>query len=200
MTDHRPYAALLAKGEDRRQRIIGVAQRLVARQGWRGTTLGQIAREAGMSTAGLLHHFESKEQLLHAVLDARDMYDDIDADLDGDLAEQIARVARQYATMPQLMGTFIVLLIENVDPRAPLHERILDRYRQSLEIVADCIRRGQRSGRYRADIDPATKAVEIIAFVNGMESSWLLDPSIPLAETFTEYAASIARQLEVPDS
>jgi hypothetical protein len=42
MMDHRPYAALLAKGEDRRQRIIGVAQRLLARQGWRGTTLGQM--------------------------------------------------------------------------------------------------------------------------------------------------------------
>ena len=72
MTAPRPYATLLAKGEDRKQRILDVAQRLLARNGWRNTTLAQIAKEAGVTSAGLLHHFESKEQLLHAVLDARD--------------------------------------------------------------------------------------------------------------------------------
>ena len=46
-TPRRPYAALLAKGEDRRQRILGVAERLLARNGWRNTSLAQIAREAG---------------------------------------------------------------------------------------------------------------------------------------------------------
>jgi AcrR family transcriptional regulator len=48
------------------------AQRLMTRKGSRGTTLRQIAREAGVSPAGLLHHFESKDQPLHAMLDARD--------------------------------------------------------------------------------------------------------------------------------
>ena len=76
----RPYDTLLAKGEDRKQRILAVAQRLLTRNGWRNTTLAQIAGEAGVSPAGLLHHFESKEQLLHAVLDARDLDDDAHAD------------------------------------------------------------------------------------------------------------------------
>ena len=80
MTDPRPYATLLAKGEDRRQRILAVAQRLLTRNGGRGTTLGQIAQEAGVSSAGLLHHFESKDQLLHAVLDARDAADEVTLD------------------------------------------------------------------------------------------------------------------------
>ena len=52
---------------------------------WRNTTLAQIAGEAGVSPAGLLHHFESKEQLLHAVLDIRDGDDDSHADRAGDL-------------------------------------------------------------------------------------------------------------------
>ena len=45
MTSARPYAALLAKGEDRKQRILEVAQRLVTRNGWRNTTLSQIAKD-----------------------------------------------------------------------------------------------------------------------------------------------------------
>lgn len=47
-----------------------MAKRLLARNGGRGTTLGQIAQEAGVSPAALLHHFESKEQLLELELHA----------------------------------------------------------------------------------------------------------------------------------
>jgi AcrR family transcriptional regulator len=195
MSDQRPYATLLAKGEDRRQRILDVAQRLLTRNGWRATTLGQIAREAGVSSAGLLHHFESKEQLLLAVLEARDTYDDVNADTGGDVIEQVERIPARFRQAPELIGTFIVLLIENLDPGAPLHDRLLDRYRSAIDIVAEGIRRGQRSGAYRTDIDPVVKAVEIVAFMNGMETSWLLDPSIPLADVFKEYASSLARQL-----
>src|SRR5689334_897933 len=79
----RPYATLLAKGEDRRVRILQVAERLLARNGWRNTSLAQIAKEAGVSTAGLLHHYPSKEHLLNAVLDARDADDDQHADRTG---------------------------------------------------------------------------------------------------------------------
>lgn len=195
MADQRPYATLLAKGEGRRQRILAVAQRLLTRNGWRGTTLGQIAKEAGVTSAGLLHHFASKEQLLHAVLDARDAYDDAHADRSGDIIEQLEKVAERFRRAPDLAGTFTVLLAESLHPDAPLHERFLVRHRVAVETVAEAIRRGQRTGRYRTDLDPAVKAVEILAFLNGIETSWLLDPSIPLTEVFQEYTASLARQL-----
>ena len=195
MADQRPYATLLAKGEDRKQRILAVAQRLLARNGGRGTTLGQIAQEAGVTPAGLLHHFESKEQLLHAVLDARDADDDANADREGDILEQLERVTERFRRSPGLIGIFTVLLSENLDPDAPLHVRFLNRYRAAVDTVAEGIRRGQRDGRYRTDLDPAVKAREIVAFLYGMETSWLLDPSIPLTEVFHEYTSSLARQL-----
>ncbi|MEO3787407.1 helix-turn-helix domain-containing protein [Actinocorallia sp. B10E7] len=200
MSDQRPYASLLAKGEDRRQRILAVAQRLLTRNGWRNTTLGQIAKEAGVTPAGLLHHFESKEHLLHAVLDARDSYDDAHAELTGDIIEQLEGVAERFREAPELVGTFAVLRMENLDPESPLHERFLSRYRFSVDLVAESIRRGQRAGRYRADLDPAVKAVEIIAFLNGIEASWLLDSSIPLTEVFREYTRSLAGQLAGPST
>jgi AcrR family transcriptional regulator len=192
--DQRPYATLLAKGEDRRQRIVAVAQRLLTRNGWRGTTLGQIAREAGISTAGLLHHFESKEQLLHAVLQARDAYDDANADILGDIPEQLMKAAERFRRAPDLIGMFTILLTENLEPDAPLRERLLGRHRDAVDIIAENIRQAQRAGRYRADFDPRVKAVEIVAFLTGMETSWLLDPSIPLTEVFRDYSNSLARQ------
>jgi hypothetical protein len=56
----------------------------------------------------------------------------------------------------------------------------------------------QRAGRYRTDLDPAVKATEIVAFLTGMETSWLPDPSIPLTEVFREYTSSLARLLALP--
>jgi AcrR family transcriptional regulator len=198
VSDQRPYATLLAKGEDRRQRILAVAQRLLTRNGARGTTLGQIAQEAGVSPAGLLHHFESKEQLLNAVLDVRDDDDEANADRSGDVIEELGKVTERFRRAPEMIGLFTVLLSENLDPDAPLHGRFLHRYQAAVNTVADLIQRGQRAGRYRADVDPAVKAVEIVAFLNGMETSWLLDPSIPLTEVFAEYTSSVARQLKPP--
>jgi AcrR family transcriptional regulator len=198
VSDQRPYATLFAKGEERRQRILKVAQRLLTRNGWRGTTLGQIAKEAGVSPAGLLHHFESKEHLLHAVLDARDADDEAHADLTGDTIAQLGRVVDRYRRSPELIGMFAVLLMENLDRSAPLHSRLVGRYRESVRIVTESIRRGQLAGTYRTDVDPAVKAEEIVAFLNGMETSWLLDPSIPLDAVFGEYTRSLVEQLAVP--
>nr|WP_235666603.1 TetR/AcrR family transcriptional regulator [Mycolicibacterium aurum] len=191
----RPYAALFAKGEDRRQRILAVAERLLARNGWRNTSLAQIAKEAGVTPAGLLHHFDSKEQLLNAVLDARDADDDAHADRSGDLVTELSRVPERFQRSPELVGTFMVLLAENIAPDAPLHDRLHKRYRDAVDIITDIIERGQRDGAYRTDFSAANKATEILAFINGMETLWLLDPSIPLTEVFQEYAASLARDL-----
>lgn len=189
----RPYDSLLAKGEDRRQLILSHAQRLLTQNGWRNTTLAQIAREAGVSSAGLLHHFQSKEQLLHAVLDAKDADDTAQADVTGDLIVEIGKVAARIERSPDLAGTFVVLLVENLQPGTPLHDRLLVRWNQAVDIVAAIIRHNQEIGLYRSDFDPYVRAVEINAFVNGMELSWLLDHSIPLTEVFSEYTRSLAR-------
>jgi AcrR family transcriptional regulator len=196
----RPYATLFAKGEDRRQRILAVAERLLARNGWRSTSLAQIAREAGVTPAGLLHHFESKEQLLNAVLDARDADDDAHADRSGDLIAELTRVPKRFERSPELVGTFMVLLAENLAPDAPLHDRLHQRYRAAADIIKDLITRGQQKGLYRKDFDAATKATEILAFINGMEIQWLLDPSIPLTEVYQGYAESLARDLAAQPS
>jgi AcrR family transcriptional regulator len=196
VSESRPYATLLAKGEDRRQRILAVAERLLARNGWRNTSLAQIAKEAGVTPAGLLHHFESKDQLLNAVLDARDADDEIHADYrSGDLVTELSRVPQRFDRAPELVGTFTVLLVENIAPDAPLHDRLHKRYRDAVEIITEIVKRGQSEGQYRPDFDAATKAVEILAFINGMETLWLLDPSIPLTGVFKGYAESLGRDL-----
>ncbi|MBI4425013.1 MAG: TetR/AcrR family transcriptional regulator [Elusimicrobia bacterium] len=52
-----------------RQRILEEAEHLIHLQGFRGTSLDEIARRCRMTKANLFHHFRSKEELGLAVLD-----------------------------------------------------------------------------------------------------------------------------------
>jgi len=53
---------------DTRQRILAIAADLFARQGYTGTTIADIARELGTTTAALYYHFPSKADILGGLL------------------------------------------------------------------------------------------------------------------------------------
>src|SRR3954453_6211418 len=78
-----------AKGRERREEILAAAMELFGARGYRGTTIAQVAERAGLTDAGLLHHFPSKEHLLIAVLQHREALD----------IERM-RSARQNSTTP----------------------------------------------------------------------------------------------------
>ncbi|HEX6678801.1 MAG TPA: helix-turn-helix domain-containing protein [Actinomycetes bacterium] len=64
-----------SRGKRSKDAIVQAAIRLLARRGYRGTSLAAVAAEVEMSQPGLLHHFPSKEHLLLAVLAERDRED-----------------------------------------------------------------------------------------------------------------------------
>jgi AcrR family transcriptional regulator len=53
---------------DTRQRILAIAADLFSRQGYTGTTIADIARELGTTTAALYYHFPSKADILGGLL------------------------------------------------------------------------------------------------------------------------------------
>src|SRR5262245_7000692 len=54
-------------GSDTRQRLLDVAERLFADDGYSGISLRRIIGEAGVNLAAIHYHFRSKEALLEAV-------------------------------------------------------------------------------------------------------------------------------------
>jgi AcrR family transcriptional regulator len=52
-----------------REAILQAALRLFSRQGYRGTSIREIATEAGLSTGNVYHHFADKEALFTTLLD-----------------------------------------------------------------------------------------------------------------------------------
>lgn len=65
----RPKIARTKRGERTRNHILEVTRRLLARPGFRGVTLDQIAEETGTAKSSILWHFGTKEHLLLEVLD-----------------------------------------------------------------------------------------------------------------------------------
>jgi len=57
-----------ARGLARQDQILDAAFDLFANNGVRQTTIAAVADRVGLSEAGVLHHFTSKEELLLAVL------------------------------------------------------------------------------------------------------------------------------------
>jgi AcrR family transcriptional regulator len=56
------------KAGDTRRRILAIARELFASQGYTGTTIADIARSLGTTTAALYYHFKSKKDILDSLL------------------------------------------------------------------------------------------------------------------------------------
>lgn len=192
-----------ARGMARKELIIDVATRFLARNGARGTTLGEIAAEAGVSQAGLLYHFSTKEELLHAVLDRRDEFEDAllwseGADPGLRIFQIIAEIVRSWSERPEIVGLVAVLVAENVGYDGPLRPRLASKYRLTVDRIASTLSAAQLRGEIGSEIDTHLKSIEILAFLSGLEMAWLVSPEIPAAETTAEWARQQVRALRSP--
>jgi AcrR family transcriptional regulator len=59
----------LHKGERRSQEVFEAAARLFAQRGYSRTSIRDLAEELGLQKSSLYHYFDSKEDLLHRLLD-----------------------------------------------------------------------------------------------------------------------------------
>ncbi|MGO1240602.1 MAG: TetR/AcrR family transcriptional regulator, partial [Cellulosimicrobium funkei] len=96
----------IVRGEQRRREILRTAVEVFGEQGFRGSSLREIAARVGISEAGLLHHFGSKAGLLTATLEERDRRDRVrrgeDEAAGADLLTTIRDQVRRNAETPGL--------------------------------------------------------------------------------------------------
>ena len=188
------------RGDARKKRIIEVATSMLARSGSRGTTLGDIAAAVGVSQAAVVYHFGTKEGLLHAVLDYRDQFEDtqlwrMGPDPGLRIFDIISGVVRSWDDHPDIVGLLAVLLAENVADDGLLRPRLRRNYQLTVDRIAGTLANAQERGEMRADADPRLTAIEILAFLSGLELAWLVSPDIPAAQTASSWAASQVAQL-----
>jgi len=164
-----------------REKIIQAATEFFARQGFRGAKMAEIAKAAGLTGPGLLHHFPSKTYLLMEVLRERDRIDSerMRATLQKNgnhFLEAEFELVEHNETVPGLVQLFTLLVAESISPDYPAHDFFIQRYQREREHVTQAIARAQQDGEVRSDIPAETLGVLIFALMDGLQIQWLLEP------------------------
>lgn len=164
-----------------REKIIHAATELFAQQGFRGAKMSEIAKAAGLTEPGLLHHFPSKTHLLMGVLEERDRIDSeqmrVTLQKNGNhFLEAGIELVEHNETVPGLVQLFTLLVAESVSPDHPAHEFFTRRYQRERESMTRSIKQAQQAGEVRSDIPAETLVVLIFAMMDGLQVQWLLEP------------------------
>ena len=186
-----------AKGRRRREEILAAADDLFAAQGFRGASLASIASRVGLTEAGVLHHFPSKEHLLLELLELRHERDAermaFAVKAHPGYFDAILGLCRENQHSPGLVRLFTILAAEGVDADHPAHAWTVERYRHLRELVAGRLREEQAAGRVAAGVDPALVAPQILAMFDGLQLQWLLDPDqVDMSAVFADFLARLA--------
>ncbi|WP_120338997.1 TetR/AcrR family transcriptional regulator [Cryobacterium soli] len=184
------------KGVAKRAEILETALALVARNGFRQTSVRDIAAAVGLTQAGLLHYFESKDDLWVAILRTRDAIDEAKDPDDPDPAATYAALIRHNAEVPGLVQMFANLsAAAATDPGHPAHEYFRQRYAQSRATIAAGLRRMQESGRLDTTVDPEMFASILMAVSDGMQVQWMFDETRDMGAHVEAVIALLRREL-----
>ncbi|MFF2051723.1 TetR/AcrR family transcriptional regulator [Leifsonia sp. NPDC058194] len=185
-----PKKGSYAKGIAKREEILSRALEVFADKGYRRASLREIAESVGLSQAGLLHHFSSKEELFSEVLRKRDEVDTGEAALGDDWTDAVdglVRVIRHNAQVPGLVQLYATLSAEAADPEHPGHDYFVERYQKIVGGLEQYLRAEQAAGRMTDAVDAKQLARLGIAVADGMQVQWMLDPSADMADALTAF-------------
>lgn len=168
-----------AKTAERRQQIVSAAVEVFSAAGYRKGSIRDVAEKVGLSQAGLLHHYPSKEHLLEAVLTWRD---EMSRQLIGeplpeglDLLRGLVKATEYNETTPELVELHVIVSAEGTSADHPLRNYFVNRYADLFERVRQAFERAADEGQLRPDVDCASAARTLIALMDGLQLQWLLD-------------------------
>ena len=177
-----------AKGVIKREEILDAALAVVAEHGYRKASVREIADAAGLSPAGLLHYFGTKEELFVAILRARDERDArVYAEAAPDPVTALLEVMRHNASVPGLVQLYAQLAAEAGDPEHPAHAYFRERTATVEGASVAGIVAAQAEGTIRSDLDPAWIIRAVHALADGLQSAWMLDPSLDMAADIEQF-------------
>ncbi|MFC8870310.1 ScbR family autoregulator-binding transcription factor [Streptomyces sp. NPDC057148] len=158
------------RAEVTRAAILDGAARAFDAEGYHGTTLGDIVKEAGVTKGALYFHFASKEELAQALID--EQFSVLGP------AANVERVGVQAVI--DILHMLARQLVDNVRVRAGIR-LVIDRssktgivsepYTRWIELLEGHLVRGQVRGDVKPDVEPARVARLIVGSWTGLQLS-----------------------------
>ena len=199
-----------AKGVAKREEILERALDVIAREGYRGASVKELSDAVGLSQAGLLHYFDSKEELFTEILRKRD---EIEARTFGPLDQPVkpetlragyVSVIGHNAGVPGLVQLFSRMAVDAADPQHPAHAYFLERGETLRGLFQSALGELRERGELTDRVDPEVLARIFQAVSDGLQLQWMQDPSVDMAATvsalFDALMAPVPAQAQEPEA
>jgi AcrR family transcriptional regulator len=169
---------------------------LFNRRGYDATSMGDLAKELGLTKAAIYHHVDGKEQLLSAALD--DALDELTAvvseamrpEAEGSGYERLRGVVRRSVEVLMAHQPSVTLLLR-VRGNSEVELAALARRRWLDEQLAELVAQAVQEGSLRADLPPSLVSRLLFGMVNSLvewyQPSGAYDPAT-VADTVTTIA------------
>jgi AcrR family transcriptional regulator len=162
----------------RQEQIAQAAMNLINTAGMNGLSIARVAKRVGLVPSAIYRHFESKDQVIDAVLDL--IFDR--------LMDNVSKACRAtndpFERLKLILTRHIRLILENhaipriifseevysgnIDRKAKLNRKI-GRY---LAEISKIILQGQHENRLRKDVDPDTVSVMFLGIIQPAAILW----------------------------
>ncbi len=163
------------RGSQTVQRIVRAAARVIGKSGYDRASMGEVAREAGVSKGLLHYHFASKEDLLIEAQRAafREMhlrFTERARRGEKGLEAALDALDAMWRTVRELRGgaPFIVETLAMASHDGPLNRRLARFYVESTSLLEDAIRQVFADELDRLAISPDRMAVLIRVLLEGL--------------------------------
>ena len=179
----------------RRAQIVQAAIETIAEAGYRGATFARIARQAGLSSTGLIsYHFAGRDELIGEVVAK------VIGDIGAFMTQRMARVTGPAAALRGYiegnaeftaghraeMKALLEIFLNGGLPYDTSAEQAV------LSPIEEILRAGQRTGEFRA-FDPTVMATLIQRAVDGLPFLLAAQPDLDVAA----YAAEVVTTFEL---
>lgn len=187
-----------SSGAETAARLREAALSLFARSGYAAVSMRAIAAEIGLQAGALYNHFETKQELLAALM--REHLEALIAAWEaespaGDPAAALRRFVRFHIRyhLKRPDAVFISYMeLRNLEPENfAAIERLRRRYEESLRAILE---EGRRAGAFRIE-DAPIATMAIIAMLNGLTTWYRSGGRLALGEIEDIYIGMVARSV-----
>lgn len=163
---------------NRQFEIIDTAINIIAERGIQGLTIKNLAKEIGISEPGIYRHFESKTDILLALLaNFEEMLSVMDQSAKAKEENTLDKIKFLFSRIVDIFseepGRISVVFSEEIFKNDPkLKEKIVHIMNDKISSLGDILLEGQRKGEIRKDIDHYTLAMIIVGSLRLMVKKW----------------------------
>ncbi len=191
-----------------REKILDVAGRLFATQGYADTSLAQVARSAEVSKALILWHFNSKNDLFRTALQNFLSPYAIDATGLRGLSEreQFEKLIDDYYTFitDHLPSVKFVLgqVVREEENAKEVIDHVSDLYHVYQQLLTSILNQGRKTRVFMPDIQAAEEAALIMATLNGLLVQRLVDANsgVDAPRLLARFKETLRSRLYMPEA